>query len=231
MPPRPQLLPEWTAQMTRVLPDVRVTHVRPLAAFTLGMLWAGRVHLPAVAAALPLPVADASIEQRWRRWLVNERVDVERRWQGLLPALLASRVGQEVRLVLDPTPHNGAATIRSWGVGCRHRVLPVAWRVLPQQTWWPQSQLTYLRAMFAEVAAALPGNCTVTVIGDRGLPSADLVDACRAVGWEALFRLSVDERQGHTVRLADGTCCPLWERVEGLGQRFSGPVDLFKAAG
>ena len=117
------------------------------------------------------------------------------------------------------------------GLVCRRRTLPVAWRVLPQQTRWPQLQITYLRAMFAEVAAALPPGCPVTVIGDRALPSAEVLDACREVGWEAVFRLSADARQSHAVRLADGWIGPVWDLVTGPGQRWSGAVDLFKAAG
>jgi hypothetical protein len=231
MPPRLELLHDWTEQLTRVLARERVTQVRPLALFALGMIWSGRVALRAVAAALPLPVADASSERRLHRWLRNGRVRVDRLWGGLLPSLLASRAGQEVLLVLDPTPHNGDATILVLGLVCRRRTLPVAWRVLPQQTPWPQPQIGVLRAMCAEVAAALPPGCAVTVMGDRALPSAEVIDACRELGWHALFRLSADARQGYAVRLADGTVCPLWDLVTGPGQRWQGSVELFKAAG
>lgn len=230
MPPRVRLLHEWTDQMVALLPEVRVTQARPLALFVLGMVWAGRVNPRAVAATLPLAVADASVDQRLRRWLVNERVRVDVLWRRLLPWLLASRAGQPLLLVLDPPPHNGDATILMLGLVCRRRVVPVAWRVLPQQTHWPQAQITYLQAMFAEVAAALPPGCTVTVIGDRGLPSAEVIDACRAVGWDALFRLSADARQGHSVRLAGHEVRPLWDLVSGPGQRWTGPIEVFQAA-
>lgn len=231
MPPRLQLLHDWNNQMLTLLPEVRVTQVRPLALFVLGMVWAGRVGLRAVAATLPLPVADASIERRLHRWLRNPRVCVTTLWRGLLPALLASRAGQPLLLVLDPTPHTGDATILCLGLVCRRRVLPVAWRVVPQQAAWPKSQITYFTELITEVAAALPAGCTVTLIGDRALPSAELIDACRAVGWDVLFRLSTDARQGYTVRRADGTAHPLWELVTGPGQRFIGVVDLFRKAG
>lgn len=231
MSPRARLLHDWTAQMTALLPDARVTQVRPLALFVLGMVWAGRVGLRAVAAALPLPVAAASREQRLRRWLGNERVAVAALWRGLLPHLLASRHGQDLLLVLDPTPHNGDATVLGLGLVCRRRTLPVAWRVVPQQTRWPRPQVAYLREMFAEVAAALPPGCTVTVVGDRALPSAAVIDACRAVGWQALFRLSASERQGCLVRVGGAAPVPIWALVTGPGQRWSGDVAVFKAAG
>lgn len=233
MPPRLRLLHDWTTQITALLPEVRVTQARTLAVFVLGVVWAGRLPLRAVAAALPLAVADASSEQRLRRWLVNRRVRVDELWRALLPTLLASRTGQEVLLVLDPTPHNDDATVLMLGLVCRRRVLPVAWRVVPQQEAWPERQIVYLRQLFGEVAAALPANCTVTVVGDRALPSAEVIDACRAVGWHALFRLSTDAKQGYLVRLGGPTAepVPLWSLVTGPGQRWHGSVALFKAAG
>lgn len=231
MSPRCRLLHTWTADLIQLLPGVRVTQVRPLALFVLGMLWAGRVGLRWVAASLPLAVADASIERRLHRWLRNERVAVPTLWAGLLPELLASRASQPVLLVLDPTPHNATATILVVGVVCRKRILPVAWRVVPQQEPWPQPQITSFQAMFAEVAAALPPGCAVTVLGDRGLPSADVFDACQAVGFDVVFRLSADAQQGPTVRLADGTQCPAWALVTGPGQRWHGPVATFQKAG
>lgn len=231
MSPRCRLLHTWSADLLQLLPAVRVTQVRPLALFVLGMLWAGRVSLRSVAAALPLAVADASIERRLHRWLRNERVQVGPLWRGRLPALLASRAGQPILLVLDPTPHNGDATILLLGLVCRRRILPVAWRVVVQKSRWPQPQISYLRAMIAEVAAALAPACPVTLIGDRALPSVELIDACQAVGWDVVFRLSADARQGHTVRLPAGRVCPVWDLVTGPGQRWAGPVAIFKQAG
>ncbi len=231
MSPRCRLLHTWSAELVALLPHVRVTQIRPLAVFVLGMLWAGRVGLRAVAASLPLAVADASIERRLHRWLANPRVSVATIWTGMLPGLLASRAGIPLLLVLDPTPQNGTATIPLLGLVCRKRILPVAWRVLPQQTPWPAPQITYVRAMIADVATALPPGCTVTLLGDRGLPSAELIDACRAVGWDVVVRLSADAQQGPTVRLADGTVCPAWSLVTGPGQRWHGPVETFRKAG
>lgn len=123
-----------------LLPAVRVTQVRPLALFGLGMRWAGRVNPRSVAAALPVAVADASTEHRRRRWRRNPRVSVPVLWHGLLPALL--RAGQPRRLVLDPTPPNAAATIRCLGSVCRRRVWPGAWRVVVQNAHWSQPQIT-----------------------------------------------------------------------------------------
>jgi hypothetical protein len=39
-----------------------------------------------------------------RRWLKNSNVIVGELWRAIAPALLASRAGQELVLVFDPTP-------------------------------------------------------------------------------------------------------------------------------
>ena len=231
MTARHRLLHDWTRQVGALVPGARVTRTRTRALFVLGVIWAGNVTLLKVAATLPIAAADPSTEQRLRRWLANPAVVVTELWRALLPALLASRAGQDVLLVLDPTPQNDRATILARGLVCRRRVVPVAWRVVPQQEAWPQRQIAYLRELFAEVAAALPAGCTVTVVGDRGLTGPAVIDACRAVGWRPLFRLSADDRQGSMVRVAGGAERPVWELVTGPGQRWAGRVALFKQAG
>lgn len=230
MQTRLRLLHTWQRQLRLLLPTVRATRVAVLALLSLGILWAGAVGLPRVAAALPLPVADPSTERRLRRWLANPGVVVRELWAPLLPRLLADKRGQEVLLVFDPTPQNAAATVLVLGVVDHKRVLPVAWRVVPQQEPWPERQIAYLRALFAEVAAALPPGCTVTLIADRGVTGPELIDLCREVGWHYLLRQSASAAQAHRA-LADGVERPLWDLVTGPGQRWAGRVRLFKGAG
>lgn len=231
MSTRQRLLHDWLAQVGALLPRVHVQRARVLGLFAAGMVWAGSVTLLKIAQALPVDAADMSTEIRLRRWLKHPKVVVAELWRAVLPALLASLAGKPVTLVLDPTPQNGRFTILQLGVVCRHRVLPTAWRVVAQQTPWPQGQLASFRELFAETAAALPPNCVVTVVADRGLTSAELIDLCRAYGWRPLLRLSANERQGCTVRFADGTQRPVWALVTKPGQRWSAEVEVFQGAG
>lgn len=231
MSARRRLLHDWLAQVGALLPGVHVQRARVLGLLVTGMIWSGSTTLLKIAEALPLEAADLSTEGRFRRWLKHDKVVVRTLWAALLPALLASRAGQELTLVLDPTPQNGRFAIVQLGVVCRRRVLPTAWRVVPQQAPWPKRQIAYFRELFAETAAALPPGCAVTVVADRGLTAAELIDLCRELGWRPLFRVSADARQGCRVRLADGTQRPIWTLVTGPGQRWSGAVELFQRAG
>jgi hypothetical protein len=214
-----------------LLPGGRATRAAALAAFSLGLLWAGSVTLLAVARALPLGAAAASAERRLRRWLANRRAPVTAAWRPLVRALLASRAGPEVTLALDPTPYRDAATVYVLGLVARGRALPIAWHVLPGRARWRRPEVAYLRRLFRVVAGWLPPGCTVTLVADRGLAGADLIGLCRGVGWHWVLRLSADAAQGPTVRTADGRERPVWALVSGPGQRWGGPVALFKRAG
>lgn len=231
MQTRLELLHTWTLQLQQMLPAMRVTRVRVLAMLTLGLIWAESSSLPRIAAALPLPVQDLSTERRVRRWLAHRRVAITPTWQVVLGALLA-RLGQrELILVFDPTPYNSRQTLLVLGLVVHKRVLPVAWHVVPGREDWAQPNTRYLGRLCRRVRAVLPAGTSVTLLVDRGLASADIVDLCRDLGWHYVMRLSVDAKQGLHVRLPDGTIGPAWGLVAGRGQRWQGAVAAFKAAG
>jgi hypothetical protein len=178
-----------------------------------------------------------STERRLRRFLANPQVTVTALWQPLLPHLLARWVAREAVLVFDPTPFGATWTILWVGIVVHRRVLPLTWRLVPQQTSWPQTLTTLLPALLAPIAAALPPGCTVTLLGDRGVAGPTLIDAAQAHGWHVLMRLNVGSTQAHRLRLVDpddasrGTECRLWNWVETVGTGWSGAVQIFPAAG
>jgi hypothetical protein len=234
---RLRLLHAWLQQVEALLPAARVTRVRGLALFALGMIWAGTVRLHQVAAALPLGVRVPSTERRLRRLLANPAVTVETLWQPLLPHLLGRWVGQEVVLVFDPTPHRADWTVLWVGIVVHRRVLPLSWCLVPQQDAWPERLETLLPALLAPITAALPPGCLVTLLGDRGVAGPTLIDAAQQRGWDVVLRLNVGETQAHRLRLVPGDAGPpgeewrLWDWVDLVGAGWQGAVQIFKGAG
>lgn len=231
MQPRLQLLQDWHHQLRALLPGIRATRVATLAAFSLGVLWAGSVTLLPVAQTLPYPVQDLSTERRLRRWLANPTVPVTALWRPLIKTMLASRAGTEVVLALDPTPIRDVGQLYVLGIVAHKRVLPVAWHLVSNQAAWPRSELAYLTRLCRLVAGWLPPDCTVTLLVDRGLTSPALIRLCERLGWHWVMRVSADAKQGPTVRTAAGQERPLWDLVSGPGQRWYGRLELFKTAG
>lgn len=225
------LLHAWMGQVEALLPAARVTRVRVLAMFSLGMIWAGAVQVNQVAAALPLGVRLPSTERRLRRFLDNPAVTVATLWQPLLPALLRRWAGQEVTLVFDPTPYRGDWTVLWVGIVVHRRVLPLSWCLVPQQRAWPDTLEGLLPALLDPIVAALPPGVRITLVGDRGVAGPTLIDAARERGWDVVLRLNVGEAQAHRLRLASGEEVRLWDWVEQVGTGWSGPVAIFKGAG
>ena len=231
MPTRLQVLHAWTRQMQSLLPAVHATRAATLAVFVAGMLWSGTVTLLKVAAALPLGATDPSIERRLRRFLRNAHVTAATLWQPLLPTLLATLGQRDLLFVFDPTPYRDCATLLCLGVVCRGRVLPVAWRVMPQQRAWPQRLEPLLTTMLADVAAALPPGSTATLLADRGLVGPALLDATARVGWHVVLRLRASAGEATRVRCGDGPEQRLADLPTGPGQRWDTPIVIFKEAG
>jgi hypothetical protein len=228
---RVKVLHAWMRQVESVLPDERATRCRVLALFAAGIVWAGSVTLLKVAAALPLLAADPSTERRLKRFLTNPAVTVAALWQPLLPALLRGVGQQEVILVFDPTPYRGCATVLVVGVICRHRVLPLVWRVVPQQEAWPERLAAMLTPMLDLIAAALPPGATATLLADRGLVGPTVIDCARAVGFHVVLRLRTGSGEQTRVRLGDGPEQRLAALPTGPGQRCHRPAAIFKDAG
>lgn len=229
MSTRLQLLHTWTTQLQGLVPIARITRLRTWAHLSLGLLWCGQIALLKIAATVPGSATDPSRVRRYRRWLANPKVQVERLWPPVVRALLAGR--REVRLVFDPTPQAGHATILMLGIVVHKRILPVAWRAVPQQTRWPERQIVLLRGLCQFVAAALPADAQVTLLVDRGITSTAVIDLCHELGWQFVFRLTATETQGATVRRPDGTTGPVWSLVPAPGGHWYGTVALFQAAG
>jgi Transposase DDE domain len=231
MQPRLQLLPSWTDQLHQLVPGLRITRLRVLALFSLGLIWAETTALGRIAATLPCAVQDLSTERRLRRWLANRSMPVVPTWQPILGALLARLGQQEVLVIFDPTPYRDDWTILILTLVVGRRALPIAWHIVPQQQHWDHATWRYLDRLARRVDAALPAGTTVTLLADRGLTSAGLIDLCAQHGWHYTLRVSASEQHGVHARLADGTRCPLWDLVPGVGRRWDGQVEVYQAAG
>ncbi len=229
MQTRLRLWHRWERQVRAIWPTVRVTQTRVLAYFVFGLVLTGEIALQRVATAWPVAARDPSRERRLRRWLANPRIDPGRLWQQALPILLAT-LGPTPLFVFDPTPHRADWTRLELGVVVHKRVLPVAWRLVPQQRDWPQRLPALVGPMLAAVQAALPPGCTPTLLVDRGLTSPTLLDQGRALGWHVVMRLKTGPWGAHRVRLGDDET-RVWSLVRRPGQRWTGAVALFKDAG
>ena len=223
----------WEAALAELCPGVRATRRRNWLRLALGIALAGSCAVGRAAGALP--GEPASGERRLRRWLANAAVEPAALWGPVLAGLLARWAGREVVLVFDPTPYRERFTLLVVSVVWGERALPVAWAAAPQQEAWPEAMAPVLARLLGRVAAALPpGAGPVTVLLDRGLVGAAVVDAVTARGWHPVLRLKAGEREALVARRRGGGVGPLRQvaaAVAAPGRCGAGEGALFKGAG
>ncbi len=200
---------------------------KALALCVLGMILSQSAVLQRIAEGLALHgISEAkmpSIERRLARFVANERIQVSTIWQTFLSQVLAYWKGKQVRLGLDCTPFDDRATIVYLGLVVQSRVLPLAWRIMPQHQTWDQGQWELVGQLLDQITPHLePMDCTV--IADRGLAGLPLVKLCCERKVHYLLRGGFE----HTCRRRMGSGWTWWcawqQIVRAKGQQWYGRV-------
>lgn len=191
------LLKQWTEQVKELFPKLHGHQQKGLAFAVLGMLLAGNAVMQKMAEEISLqevsPAKMTSIERRLQRFIANERIDVQACWSLFLEQVLPFWQNKEVVLVLDCTPFRDTFTIVYLGLLVHRRVLPLAWKIMPQQESWDQGQWDLVRELFEQIAPHFPpAHCTL--LADRGLACLELIRICQNVQWHYVLRISSEHQ-------------------------------------
>jgi hypothetical protein len=163
--------------------------------------------------------------------VANPKRVVEEVWAVLRPVLLADWANREVVVVLDATPQGKTRTVLTVGIVAHGRVLPLGNRVMPQQTRWDEPMVEAITPLCDGIAQAMPAGATVTLVADRGLSCAPLIDLCTRLGWQYVLRINVTATTDHRVRFPDGTIAALWSLVDRAVRQRVAPGAIFAYAG
>jgi hypothetical protein len=222
---------KWHEQVKQLVEGVHGHQKKTLALCVLGIVLSGSAVLQRMAESVYLAgMSEAkmpSIERRFARFVANERVQVSKIWKQFLSSVLAYWKGKPVQLVLDCTPFDDRATIVYVGLLVQSRVLPIAWRIMPQQEEWDQGQWELVGELLDTVSLHLePTDCTL--IADRGLAGLPLVNLCRDRKFHYLLRVCKE----HTCRRKMGSgwtwWCALQHVIRAKGQQWYGRVLLWQ---
>ncbi|MDQ2906567.1 MAG: transposase [Chloroflexota bacterium] len=190
------LLDQWTRQVKEIFPKMHVYQQEALAMGVLGVMLSGNAVMRRVAEEVwergSSETKLVSHERRLQRFVANERIEVAAWWKTFLEQVLPCWQGKPVTLVLDLTPYTQEATIVYLGLLVHSRVLPLAWRVMPQQESWDQGQWEILEDLFDEVASALSASAC-TLLADRGLTGLPLIRLCQHRNWHYVLRIKQQE--------------------------------------
>lgn len=204
------LLKQWTEQVKEVFPNWHGYQQKSLAFAVLGMVLAGHAVLQRMAQEISLQqVSQATmprIERRLQGLIANERIDVAACWQSFLEQGLPFWQSKEGVLVLDCPPYGQTFTLVYLGLLVHRRVLPLAWKSMPQQERWEQEQWEVVRELLAQVAPHFPA-AKCTLIADRGLACLELSRICQAVKWHSVLPISSE----HQLRRKDQRGYAPWQ--------------------
>jgi hypothetical protein len=138
-------------------------------------------HLATLANRLAVPGQRENLVQRIRRWLDNRAITQARCYMPLVYELFQTWSGVELGLVMDRTDLEDRWSVLLLGAAFRHRVLPLAWCVLPFGSTNAETQLALLK----QVQPALPDpeQVRITFYGDCEFRAVSLQRYCQARGW------------------------------------------------
>lgn len=190
------LLDQWNDQVKETFPGLHPFQQQSLAFCVQAIIQSGNAVMQRVAEAVwehsSSETKMVSHERRFQRFVANERIEVESCWNSFLQDVLPFWHEKPVTLILDLTPYTKEATIVYVGIVVKSRVLPIAWRVMPQQEQWDQGQWEILAHLFAQIAPYFTsGQCTL--LADRGLSCLKLITFCTNLGWHYVFRIKNEE--------------------------------------
>ena len=190
------LLDQWSQQVKEVFPSLHAYQQKTLAWCVQGIIESGNAVMQRVAETVweqsGSETKMVSHERRLQRFVANDGIEVKTCWDQFLQHVLPFWQNKPVTLILDMTPYNAEATIVYIGMVMQSRVLPLAWRVMPQQEKWDQGQWEMLGELFALIAHYLTSE-QCTLLADRGLSCLALIDLCKRVGWHYVLRIKNEE--------------------------------------
>jgi hypothetical protein len=156
------------------------------------MLSERSANLMDLAAALPRPAERMDMRYQWiARFLANPRVDSDAVMRPFAEEAIrhAAALGGTVVLIVDQSQVSVWHQMLMLSVRVGERALPLAWRVCMSQG---SIGFAEQKALITGVAAWLPPDSKVVLMGDRFYGTPDLITLCRTLGWGWRLRLKQD---------------------------------------
>jgi hypothetical protein len=199
-----QLYYTTLTEMSKWLPEERVTRLRNLALFLSGLYLAGSVHLGHITRKWPISGKLPSLANRLRRFLDNPRVCVRDFYRPVAQQLIQAFSGQPIRLIIDCTKLGFNYQVMTVAIAYHKRALPLAWSIHRGSSGGVAvaEQVTLLRC----VRRLIPTQTSLWVIGDSGFQHVPLLRWIRRQGWHFVIRqtghLKVRSAGGEWTKLA-----------------------------
>ena len=207
-------------------------HLQTLAWMMVGLIHSGWINLTAWA---PYVVSRAQYAQsrvrRFRRWLNNDKIDVESLYSPFIQQALAEWGAQALYVALDTSMLWDTYCLIRLSVIYRGRAVPLVWCVLEHGS--AQVSFDAYKELLEQAALLLPRGCKVVFLADRGFADTELMAHLHRLGWHWririkssfwLYRCGRPRCKVERLSVARGQAA-FWHRVCITEKRY-GPVHL-----
>lgn len=208
-------------------------HLQTLAWMVSGLIQAKTVSLGAWALHVHSRATFvASTIRRFRRFLDNQRIEVDALYAPLLAQVLLEGNPQTLYVALDTSLLWNSYCVVRLSLIYRGRAVPMVWKVLAHGS-ASVSFETYQELLAQAAQGLFPFHCKVVLLADRGFADTALMDYLDQLGWHWRLRIKESfwlyqkgqaDRQVRSLRLREGQP-RFWQGVQITQQRF-GPVSL-----
>lgn len=166
-------------------------HLKALAWMTSALIASGTLSLSAWEPFVPSRATKAqSVERRWQRFLVNERVRVTALYVPLVLLALSGWSGHRLYLALDTTVLWDRYCMIHLSVVCCGRAVPLLWRVLEHGS--ATVAFDEYQRLLRKARWLLRHHPDVMLLADRGFANHQLLQWLTTSGWHYCLRLPCD---------------------------------------
>lgn len=166
-------------------------HLKALAWMTSALIASGSLSLSAWEPFVPSRATKAqSVERRWQRFLVNERIQVTALYVPLVLLALGGWTGHRLYLALDTTVLWDRYCMIHLSVVCCGRAVPLLWRVLEHGS--ATVAFDEYQGVLRQARWLLRYHPDVMLLADRGFANHQLLQWLRSSRWHYCLRLPCD---------------------------------------
>ena len=166
-------------------------HLKTLGWMVSALIGSGKLSLPAWEPHVTSKATQAqSFERRWRRFLMNEKINVEHIYLPLVMAALSKWKNQRLSLAIDTTVLWDKYCMIHLSVVCCGRAIPLLWDVLEHES--ATVAFSNYERMLRKARWLLRGYDDVILLADRAFACHDLMAWLKLTDWHYALRLKCD---------------------------------------
>lgn len=160
------------------------------------------MNLGEIASQIPNEGKEESLIMKLRRWLANEKIDVQTYYLPFIESILQSLCAQTMVLVIDGSLVGRGCITLMVSVVYKKRTLPLIWvtREGKKGAFPQQMHIEIIRA----VHKLIPANSDVIVLGDGEFDGSNWLETIKGFGWHYICRTaknSVFYEQGERFKI------------------------------